>query len=421
MKRIIPLALICVILVVSLVPKASAVESTFVDLLDFSYANGYDSNKVWYVQGHGIRSVMNSLSLWQVEYIDILFSVPDGHVVNGVKVGFTASPDNATSLTVVNVSGNLYRAYGHVSDQTRMFYTWVDITNGTWVVFHSYRVSTSDLTGVDEKATCQISAYDYWDTINYNPSDLINYRYFIGANDPTLNSLHLWITCANWRKYDYLDFMVGCDISSVNSIEAGLGDTFIPIEINYLDNGGTIENHYTIQVRIDLTGVDRSSTEGLFLSISGQVNSGSTNFISMEGCRGFVSPTDIDSDNVWFRRFFDFFQNDLWFNLRSILEQGLGTLFDISSKLSPSTSSGNAFKEDSAELITGLGDVSASMDSVQRPSMDSINADFTGDISDASVLMAGLFSEVIGIPWLSTIILASCTLGLISYILYGKE
>lgn len=421
MKRILSLALICVILAVSLAPKAAAAESTFVELLDIMSANGFDNNKVWYEQGRGIRSVMNSNSVWHVEYIDILFLVPDGATANSVKVGFTSSTSSATTLTTIRVSGNLYRAYGKVSGETRIFYTWVDVTGGAYVVFESYRVSTSALAGVDENAYCDIQAYEYSNTINFVPSDLINYRTFTGSNDPEMNMLHLYIWCDNWRKYDYLDFVFSVDISAINSINATFGDTNVSFEYSFLDNGGVIQNHFIVSVRLDLRNLDRTSTEGLIVHVYGQVNSGSTNFISMDGCRGFCLPADLDANIAWYRRFFNFFQNDLWFNLRSILESGLSDLGEILSVLSPDSSSGDAFKDESSDRISGLEDISASMDSIQRPSMDSIDADFTGDISDASALMTGLFTEVTSIPWLATILLASCTIGLISYILYGKD
>lgn len=93
----------------------------------------------------------------------------------------------------------------------------------------------------------------------------------------------------------------------------------------------------------------------------------------------------------------------------------------IVNTLNGDSSSGNEFKDDSSGLISGLGDIGSTMDSVNRPSMGSINTNYSGDISDASILMTSLFSSVTGVDWVSRIILASVTIGLISYILYGKE
>ena len=422
MKRIISIFLTCVLFFIPLVPSAFAAENEdgFVEVLDFSLPGDSDNTKVYQVPGYGMRSIFNLRQAWHIDYIDILFTVAPTSTINGVKVHSGASASAASSLTLVHVSDNLYRAYGHVDFQTRTLYFWME-SDVPWVNWESCRVSTSSLVGYDERAFCDIQAYEYSSVINYVPTDLINYRYFTGSSEPDMNMLHLYIYCDNWRKYDYLDFVFSADISAINSINVTFGDSTVPLDLSFVDSGGSILNHFIVSARLDLRGLDRSSTEGLFLHVYGKVNSGEDNFISMDGCRGYAFGANLDANTLWMHRFWSFFTNDLYFNLRSILESIDGRLVLLYEALNPSTSSSNDFKDNSSEAVSDLDDVASAMDSVTRPDLGSMDMDFSSDIGDASMLMGGLFTTVISVPWLSTIIIASCSVGLLSYVLFGKE
>lgn len=417
MKRFLSLALICAILVCSLAPVVSASEDDYgiIEVLDFCLPNESSSSKVYYANMPAAFTMDQSRA---IRYMDIIFEVPVGQTptVFYAAIARTSPQDSAfCNFTIINIHDNVYRAFGTCDLVTKGFF--LHIGNSiSWVDFISVRVSYSPLTGIDEKGSCFISATGYTDTINYVPTDIINYRHFTGNSSPESNSLWLHINCPNWRKYDYLDIYFTADISSLNTISATLGDTIIPFRSSVIDSGAGIQNHYGVTIRLDLREIDRSSSEELFVSVFGNVNSGSDNFISMDGIRGFYLAASFDSGVSWYRKLYNSINSLISKNNSILLKLG-----DIYEMLIQDNKASEDFQDEASGLISGLDGISSSMDAVERPSMDTVNVDYSADISDASVLMANLFSAVSSSAWVSRIILASITIGLISYILYGKD
>lgn len=408
MKRILSLALICVILAVSLAPKVAAseveVSDALFDVLSYSFPNG-GSGLTVYADTNGLASARFTIPTSGVmQYVDCIFFCSQS-LTSDLTVQFGGGSAWHT-LTVVNIANNMYRAYGQFSHSSSYFYINIQADGLRWVTFRTCNISYNKLEHYNIEAYCDVNSSDFSGTIHYVPTDVINYRFFEAGTDYLNLDLACFLYTDVWKKYDYLEFMISLGCQSVNSVSASMGQTVLPCEVSYIDNDMTTVNNYYITIRIDVSELNKVTDDYPQIIISASLTPDAINSVSVLNASGFLKSAN---GNFLFYLF-----RDLTNNLRSWFT----TLYK---SLNGDTSSGDAFKEDSAELITGLDDISASMDSVQRPSMDSINTDFTGDISDASVLMAGLFTEVTEIPWFSTIILASCTLGLISYILYGKD
>lgn len=416
MKRIFSLLLIGCILALSLAPVASATEvpaPELIEVLELALPNGSNGHQVY--RTSGAQNVSASFNLSEQNsfyYIDVLFTVPNGSTPASVWLSQSSGGAVHTQLTLVNVSGSLWRAYANTNYTAPGFFLHFSGGMG-WVEFKSLRISTVPLTGTDERAQCEIQSYDYNATINYVPTDVINYRIFLGASTPELNQLTLKISCNNWRKYDYLDFYLGCDVAAISSISATLGDSVVPFTTSFVGPNGSIENHFDIAIRLDLRNINRTSTEGLFITLRGSVNLGSDNFISMEGCRGLVVASSVNPLVSWLQKIY----NKVTSGFTSVGQK----LDNVHEALQGNVNSGNQFKDESSALIDGLGDITASMDSVERPSLDTINLDFSSDISGASSLMGNIFTTFTSVDWMSRLFLVSITLVLVSYVLYGKD
>lgn len=408
MKRIIPLALICVILAVSLAPAAFASEidipDNLFDVLSYSYPNGSTGFTVYAQSENTITADFTLPEYGVVQYVDCIFAI-SLPAPSDLAVQFGGGT-NWYNLTVVHITSNLYRVFGEVGHGSRYFTMKFSGTGLRYMTFQTLNVAYSKLQHYDIEAYCIVSSSDFDDTIHYVPTDEINHRMFLAGSDYLNLGYHLFIYTDDWKKYDFIDYTLSIGAQSILSISCTMGNTVVPCDISYLSNDVTTSDEYVVTIRIDVRELNKAKDDYPQIIITGELTPGAINTVSVLNVSACLASAN--------RNFLVYLFRDLTNNLR--------TWFNTLNKsLNGDTSSGDAFKEDSSGLISGLGDISASMDAVQRPSMDSINADFTGDISDASVLMAGLFSEVTGIPWLATIILASCTLGLISYILYGKE
>lgn len=374
-------------------------DDIFFDVLSYSTPNNSGS-MVCYASNNKVVASFDLPQGRYIRYVDIIFQVATNDSFSNITISST-STSTQKALTIVELGSNRYRAYGKFTSATTKPY--ITITGSTLyaVTFDSFRITYQSFTTYDETGTCDISAYSYSNTINYVPTDTINYRSFLGASDPELNSLVTWTRCPNWRKYDYIDFMFSFDVTAINSVRVSIGDSIVPCEVSYLDSDG-INGHFWFSVRVDLTSVNRTSLNELMVTVSGKVNSGGSNFISVDGIRGYIDAGDVNILHVF---------------LRNIVTE----LASIKTALVGDSTSGDQFKDETDVLIQDLGGISDAMNSVDRPSMDSINTDFSGEINGASALMSTVFTEVMEVPWLSRFILASLTLGLLAFILYGKE
>lgn len=405
MKRIVSLALICTILVLSLALPAAATSvetpDPFFDVLDYGFPNGGSSLNIY---GSGSAECFFKLPYARViKYVDMIVEVP------GVTSGLTAQiggPSSKSNLTCVNISGNYFRIYGTCYYSSTTFYVYFQATGLSVVIFNSVKVSFDRMTHYDIDAYCKITSNELNDTIHYVHTDTINSRTWKAGTEYLLLAYRLDVYTDHWKKFDYLEFSFAIKAQSVSSVSASLGSTVIPCEVSFVANDITTYESIIINVRLDLTNINRTSSEVPTIVINGQLTPNAYNLVNFVSAAGFVGSSNGDLISFLFR--------DLSIKLS-------GWFSSLESALSGDTSSGDQFKEDSSGLISGLDDISASMDAVDRPSMGNINADFTGDISDAGVLMGNLFSVFTAESWLSRIFLASVTMGLLAYILYGKD
>ena len=405
MKRIVSLALISVILVISLAHQAAATESVYEDMFFDVLAYGYpnDGSSVNIYGTDSAECYFRLPFVKAVRYVDIIVQVP------GVTSGLTAQvggPAIKRDLTCEVINNTTWRIYGNTSYSSSVFYLYFQASGLTSVIFKSVRVSFDPLDSVMVEGYCEVSSTSFSGTIHYVPTDDINHRQFLAGEVADGNVLTCFLYTEEWTKFDYIDFQLMFICSNINSISCVMGSEIVPCEVSYLEPTIWSETENYVTIRIDTRYLDRTVDDYPMVIIEGLLTPSAYNMVSVTNICGYAVPSSGNLLTILFR--------DLSTKLS-------GWFSSLQSAFSGDTSSGDAFKEDSSGLISGLDNISASMDSVDRPSMDTVNADFTGDITDASVLMANLFSEVTGVSWLSTILLASCTIGLISYILYGKE
>ena len=410
MKRIVPLALACLILVFSLAAPAQAAEvSTYsgLNLLDYGFPNGLSSPNVTIHSGDTIRFDFPYDS--RCAYVDVLL-VATGAPITGCVA--TIGSNRQFSLSIVSVGNNMVRIYGNLGLYYSNYITFT-YTFGTsadaYLSYLKVDLHTSSYSkSVDLKGFCQISTSNFNDIIQYNASDVINERYFMGASDvyDCYLNLYLYNLRTDWKPYDYLDYQVWVDCGNITSISASIGSLNIPCEYSIVLSNVTNTGSFIINVRLDLTGIDRNIDDSPQVIIQGQAKVSALNTVMVLNMSGFV---EVPTPNT----FTYYFQT-----LKSWLEK---QTYEITTAIRGDTSSGDAFKEESSSLVSGLGDISSSMDAVQRPSMDSINMDFTADIGSGTLLVGSLFSELFSVSWLATVFMASIVIALISYILYGKD
>ena len=404
MKRILPLILTVLLLPALLAVPVFAEENQFwYELLDYGVSQ-YGSNHITLdsvtVPTRKYIRYENPLGSVQ-SYFDIIFRTDD------------TSPRIVSStswLTVVNVSGDVWRAYGKSGIIGTYFY--LEYDDGTFVDILSFKASPISFDMVDTHVYGEL--YNYSDNNGQDPY-LFNYQadgIAVGGEFWTLtdydNTFLSEMVVSEWFKYDYVDFHVALFCSSVNSIRAYLTDgSLVPVEVSTLLTGmDGNTNFYIVNVRCDLTEVLRDSSHSLVLDVTGSGVKGELNGFWLYRCNGILLPV---TDNIlvyWFT------QLDKW------LDSGFSSIVDA---LGGSNDASGV--QDSINSAVGeLEQVQGVLDGVARPDLDAIDFDVSGlvDVS-AAATYGNIFSTLIGNQYMTNILMIAFILAAASFLLFGRR
>lgn len=298
-------ALVLLVSSVAVPAKATTISSNndnLVDLLDFNFITGSMSG------GSNIISSSGSSNQYSVDlpyvsyvsYVDILFECDRSP--SSVKYQYTQD------LTVVNVSGNIYRAFGHVttpslSNAATSFIAvnFPSSTSGSRIKFLSWRVNLtrSVVSPVPTICSGRVSVgSDKTSFVMSDPNDTrivyMNQRY-----EGITDEFSAFLYPDEWTKFDYIDFQLYCHASSIDSIQVTQDNNVsIPFELNYISSAVEPNNqdasvddihakalYYYISVRIFLDTLDRTG-EYPCISITGSFPS--LGFIQVESVTGYI-------------------------------------------------------------------------------------------------------------------------------------
>ena len=421
MKRIVSLALACVILGFSLVVPANAAstEDNYFSVLDYATANGSGTNQFGSSSTYTATATYDIPFRPYIRYADIVFTSADGDP-SSVTI-------NGRSLTLVKISSRLFRAYGSftvIGSVISLAFT--SSTAGVAYNIISFDVGTYSSMCYDETGFFATGGVGWSKSFSYmNNSSSPATQYFESlSNQPLMTSFYAYVYPENFRKYDSMDIYLKLRCRSIDSISVNFDHVSVPFDVSYFSlstgdwvlytpNDGNWHvgvydyNEVFIMLHLDLSSLDRTVGSYPQITITGQyIENNAGQYLSLVSVVGHVTVSPPSPVLTYF------------YDLKLSLE---GWFSSLISSLSGNTSSGDEFKDESDSLISDLGDISASMDAVQRPSMENIDVSFSGDLSEATSVMGALFTVVFSSSWLSTIFMASVTLGLISYILYGKD
>ena len=398
-----------------------------------------------------------------VNYVDLLFVAPK---ITGISVGYGSF--GFKSLTLTNISGNLWRAYGAVEEHTYATLE-IRVTNSaaSYITVNSFRV-------LNVYSVSDIGTYR-WEHTNggttnsgsANTSGLPKTWTIPWYSEST--EFILTIPNAAARKYDYIDVSFACTWYSVSAISVTSNRMYIPYEYDYIESGGGADkyNWLCTTIRIDLTGFISESTD-VFVRIEGIMQEDSQ--FSLQGIKGMVNIRYLDPELYWYQQIFQALTNpdsdSVLAQIRSALEAMAGVIgniyvyllqdltdllntlnlsvtsgfsqlnsvvslfktsveskFDeLISILSPDTSEADQTADELAQRGEEIGGLNDQINQVQKPDINSIDVDIwsvnTGsDFALASSMFGVLFNSDI----LMNIIMMSLMFMLASYVLFGKR
>lgn len=329
LSRILCLILTVGLLISSLAVPAFAVEidngMNWFNVLNYSTANDSGSN---FLTVYNRDNVAFDLP-WNTDVymVDILYTVVSSQLIMPSSC-YIDIAGNERYLTITEISDGVYRAYGSFaglgSDTINVgfvtdFPFWLNILQ-----FNIFCVANDRY---DEVAAIRGT---------YSGGD-ISFRYdrapLIGTSTATFNAItdyegldfRLAVDFPNWRGYDYIDFGLFGDSVSFQSFSAVIDNTTLPLDISVVEPPESVGAQYYVHMRLDLTGLDRSSSYDPVIWITGQFSYNKVAAMAIMSCSG-ITITENRSD------LFIFF-NQLYKNLSgwftdqtSVISNGLGSV-----------------------------------------------------------------------------------------------
>lgn len=398
---------ISLVLGILIVPVSAS--STFSDDLPYIDVMQY---------GSCAESITNSQQMNERGFLTFTYSIPDRTVFTYVDILFNYNANASNflvylgndALTCVNVSKGLFRAYGKVAANYRSSLA-IDISDAnaktTWrVTMESIKIGFDDSYSVDTDAYADINAPSYGDTIHFVPGDTVNHRTWQGVSSLVNAAFGVHVYKSDWRPYDFLDFYMYVDVASITSIDVTMGGKQVPYQVtSFIDQYGDT-NPYVYQVKVDLRGLDRSSSDYPMITISGVESKTSTNMVAVLSCVGSVYFQMTEPDVAWYQKIFN----------------AITSGFDDLRNLLGADNDPDGFKEDVQDKTDELNDLSQSIGNVPEPDISNVNMNISGQISPQILTAANQgIGTLLSNQFILRLFILAITFALAGFILYGKK
>lgn len=355
------------------------------------------------------------------------FSLPDSsRVYYGFDIVFTNNAavnavyyihpqHGAIQMNFIDIGNGLSRAfidnYPWRSDYIDLLFVYGNTNPSYWIQINSFYVNFYN---VDHfTSSCEASGFTPSGSVdlslNYGDSRPTQVTW--AASDFNNLSFSIDVTSPDWQKFDYLDFQIICTVKSITSVSATFGDIVLPFSVSQIGDDSSGRMTILISVRIDLRGLDRSTSYVPTLIITGNSNLDYLNAFKLADCSGYVQY------NI--NPLFYYFKN-LFIKLDSSF-QSLANV--ISNAINPSDD-GDAeqFQEVLIYQAGELDDIANVMESLDKPDPDSLNVNLDSFALNANISGVG---SVLAVPMrnelLLQVLIMTFTFALVGYVLFGKR
>lgn len=265
-------------------------DSRWIDLFDYNVSR--NRNIALYSSTGSGTFVLDMPARMRLYHVDILAHfgsyAPDLLIrkPNGSEYLLTCSP----------LANGMYRYYGYIYapnyDELIIIYRGNGSASSYAGSFINVKVSTTvkdSFVNVGSFAL-QYDSTSYSGTMSaYNKS----LTWAGSVSDSTVYSLQL--SCADWRKYDYIDFVISTDGMTIDSISGIHGDSGIDIKYDYVDS--PYDGHTYMVLRMDVSGLSRYFEYDPYIEISGLVYDSFG--VTLSGVTGHVEVETPDPYIYW--------------------------------------------------------------------------------------------------------------------------
>lgn len=406
MRRFIPVLLSVCLLVGTLAVPASAAEiynDCYTNLLDFSTIKD-EGSAFWTLQPDDSVIWLSLPYYSSPKRVEFTFRCSGGFAGSvGVAIGSSTEPTSFTNLTVTKIDTYLYRAYGDISGTGYRVYVKFNVSSTAWLQLFNFDLmfTENNVFNITGQMTIRTGS-GYLDVINFNVADTINYREWNVDGTVTANDVQFIATSDQWKKYDFLDFQFLYYVDSINTVSAMLGNSNLSCTYNIVENSsGDSEKFYYVTCRVDLRGIDRTTSSQPMVRIEGSepTYSGSRGYAGVVYMAGIVEEAEVSFLTFWFNK----------------ITKGIDNIVNALSDRNGSDDLQNDVDNAGSEL-DNIGDI---MDSVTRPDIGGVDTDITDEIgSDVDPSFITTFFQSDYVASIFSIVAVLATAG---YVLYGKR
>lgn len=390
---------------------ASAAEidnDSWLNVLDYSTANDTGSNMFVIENGGGERT-WNLPKRLDMYMVDVVFT--DVMVYGGAVSGVSVHIEGRTyPLTIEWINNKLARAYGAFQG-----------TGGSAIGLQ-FACSSPQYIEVLQLNVCSAPAEHFattcYGTVTFNggshefvkdssvSTPAYTDVYYSGDYEKCQYSVILLLK--DWRKYDFIDVQLTAVCWNITSVAANFGGINLDLVTSDIVATNVIANQYLVHMRVDVRGIDRTSTGYVAIQIDGNLlNDGGDNFFMINAASGYVLLQDI---------------NPLYYYFEGV-KGTLNTGFDrVVEALSPESDVASGYKETAKQQGAQLDDITSAIGSTSKPDAAQLNFDMAGFVSTdainlASTPIAALFQN----EYIFTIFMMAITLAIVGYVLFGKR
>lgn len=329
MKRLLSLTLAVALIIVLALPVSAANDSGWIELLEYDTLNS--SGKNWFSYTTSGTFEITLPRQMRLSKIDMLVSYSYGTKPDYVEV---AVGSKWVALKIHEIQNGLARISGRID---YMFY------NSVKVRFRKSATASSTV----EVFSCKVTPLTVQEYV-CDASVVINgTTYSVGtqinisaaADATNTNTSLIRIDVKDWQKYDELSIWGSAYLMSIDSIRASISTSGLPLTTNYIsvsDAGSDIfydgmygdvtseYGYYLFCITIDLSNVDRTKTDSLYVYLTGQWNRDFSPSFTCQYVNGHVFTADTSDVTFWVR--FKDFLNTCFSGLTSAINTGFSNV-----------------------------------------------------------------------------------------------
>lgn len=418
MKRLILFTVVVALISVLAVPVYASNDSGWIELLEYSSVQD-DGDNDFIVNGTSGSVTIPILGEKKLRRVDMLILTPSGHRFTSASV---TAGGSTTNLDVLAVGGFLTRVVGYIPNTSYKQLT-VNFKKSSTSP-QTYEVLSCKVTpiGVQEFV---VTATVYFNGATYSTGRNID----IAGTTPDNHISTMYqmrIDVKDWQKYDSLSVWGSIDAGSIDSVRASVSTTALSMNVNYFqanDSGGWtdivmdvnpstggIDNtgaqletpfygKYLYALEIDLTNVDRTLTDPLYIYITGHYDDMFGATFNCQYVNGSVVTADT-SDVTWWNRFTSF----------------------MTGLFSPSDPDAEDFGSTMESQAGELEDAVDELDQVTKPDVDDLDISLDEYLGgDGMAPVSGFFDAIFSNQVLVTMLIIALTCAFASYALFGKR